>query len=111
MKQRPTMDFMETMQKDINPSMKSTLIDWLVEVAKEYKLVPDMLYLTVAYIYQFLSLNTILQQQLQLLGVSSMLIATKYKEICAPQVDDLGYNTDNTYRREEIRWRVCKWLP
>lgn len=93
---------MEAMQKDITPSMRGILIDWLVEVAEEYKLVPDTLYLTVAYIDRFLSCNTVTRQRLQLLGVSCMLIASKYEEICAPQVEEFCYITDNTYRREEV---------
>lgn len=39
--------------------MRGVLIDWLVEVAKEYKLVSDILYLTVSYIDQFLSSNVV----------------------------------------------------
>lgn len=31
-KKRPSLDFMERVQKDINPSMRAILIDWLVEV-------------------------------------------------------------------------------
>lgn len=93
---------METMQKDISPAMRGILIDWLVEVAEEYKVMPDTLYLTVAYIDRFLSCNTVSRQQLQLLGVSCMLIASKYEEICAPQVEEFCYITDNTYRREEV---------
>lgn len=49
-KKRPSTDFMDRVQKDINPSMRAILIDWLVEVAEEYRLVPDTLYLTVNYI-------------------------------------------------------------
>lgn len=101
-KRRPTTNFMETMQKDISPAMRGILIDWLVEVAEEYKVMPDTLYLTVTYIDRFLSCNTVSRQQLQLLGVSCMLIASKYEEICAPQVEEFCYITDNTYRREEV---------
>lgn len=101
-KRRPATNFMEVMQRDISPSMRGILIDWLVEVAEEYKLLPDTLYLTVAYIDRFLSCNTVTRQRLQLLGVSSMLIAAKYEEICAPQVEEFCYITDNTYRREEV---------
>jgi len=93
---------METMQKDITTAMRGILIDWLVEVAEEYKVMPDTLYLTVSYIDRFLSSNTVSRQQLQLLGVSCMLIASKYEEICAPQVEEFCYITDNTYRREEV---------
>jgi len=101
-KRRPTTNFMEVMQQDINPSMRGILIDWLVEVAEEYKLVPDTLYLTVSYIDRFLSCNVVTRQRLQLLGVSCMLIAAKYEEICAPQVEEFCYITDNTYGREEV---------
>lgn len=101
-KRRPMANFMDSMQQDINPTMRGILIDWLVEVAEEYKLVPDTLYLTVSYIDRFLSSNVVTRQRLQLLGVSCMLIAAKYEEICAPQVEEFCYITDNTYCREEV---------
>ncbi|CAJ2667714.1 unnamed protein product [Trifolium pratense] len=101
-KKRPSTDFMEKIQKDINPSMRAILIDWLVEVAEEYRLVPDTLYLTVNYIDRYLSGNPMNRQQLQLLGVASMMIASKYEEICAPQVEEFCYITDNTYFKEEV---------
>ncbi|XP_009399851.2 cyclin-A1-4-like isoform X1 [Musa acuminata AAA Group] len=101
-KKRPSTNFMETIQKDINASMRSILIDWLVEVAEEYRLVPDTLYLTVNYIDRYLSGNEINRQRLQLLGVACMLIAAKYEEICAPQVEEFCYITDNTYFKDEV---------
>ncbi|XP_027339521.1 cyclin-A1-1-like [Abrus precatorius] len=101
-KKRPSTDFMESVQKDINPSMRAILIDWLVEVAEEYRLVPDTLYLTVNYIDRYLSGNVMNRQKLQLLGVASMMIASKYEEICAPQVEEFCYITDNTYFKEEV---------
>ncbi|KAK7410617.1 hypothetical protein VNO78_01553 [Psophocarpus tetragonolobus] len=101
-KKRPSTDFMEKIQKDINPSMRAILIDWLVEVAEEYRLVPDTLYLTINYIDRYLSGNVMNRQRLQLLGVASMMIASKYEEICAPQVEEFCYITDNTYFKEEV---------
>ncbi|BAT82102.1 hypothetical protein VIGAN_03205900 [Vigna angularis var. angularis] len=101
-KKRPSIDFMERIQNDINVSMRAILIDWLVEVAEEYRLVPDTLYLTVNYIDRYLSGNAMNRQRLQLLGVSCMMIASKYEEICAPEVEDFCYITDNTYLKEEL---------
>jgi cyclin-A len=75
-KRRPLPDYLEEVQKDVSANMRGILIDWLVEVAEEYKLFPDTLYLTVSYIDRFLSMNPISRQRLQLLGVSSMLIAS-----------------------------------
>ncbi|KAJ7959165.1 Cyclin [Quillaja saponaria] len=101
-KKRPSLDFMETIQKDISASMRAILIDWLVEVAEEYRLVPDTLYLTVNYIDRYLSGNVMNRQRLQLLGVACMMIASKYEEICAPQVEEFCYITDNSYFKEEV---------
>jgi cyclin A len=68
--------YIENVQLDITSNMRGTLFDWLVEVADEYKLLPETLHLSVSYIDRFLSLNTLSRKKLQLLGVSSMLIAS-----------------------------------
>ncbi|KAG5229096.1 cyclin family protein [Salix suchowensis] len=94
--------FMETVQRDITQSMRGILIDWLVEVSEEYKLVPDTLYLTVYLIDRFLSQNYIERQKLQLLGITCMLIASKYEEICSPRVEEFCFITDNTYTSFEV---------
>ncbi|KAE8726253.1 Cyclin-A2-1 [Hibiscus syriacus] len=99
---RISTNYMEQVQRDITPSMRGILIDWLVEVSEEYKLVPDTLYLTVSLIDRFLSHNFIEKQRLQLLGVTCMLIASKYEEICAPRVEEFCFITDNTYTRGEV---------
>ncbi|XP_042474682.1 cyclin-A1-4-like isoform X2 [Zingiber officinale] len=101
-KKRPSMDFMEVVQTDIKANMRSILVNWLVEVAEEYQFEPDTLYLTVNYIDRYLSVNDINRQRLQLLGVACMLIASKYVEICAPQVEEFCYLTDNTYFKDEV---------
>ncbi|XP_022867393.1 cyclin-A1-4-like [Olea europaea var. sylvestris] len=101
-KKRPATDFMERVQRDINPSMRAILIDWLVEVSEEYRLIPDTLYMTVNYIDRYLSGNVMERQKLQLLGVACMMIASKYEEICAPQVEEFCYITDNTYFKDEV---------
>lgn len=67
---------MEKVQKDVTISMREILVDWLVEVAEEYRLVSDTLFLTVSYIDRFLSYRCLSRNKLQLLGVCSMLIAS-----------------------------------
>ncbi|XP_072956235.1 cyclin-A3-1-like isoform X1 [Typha angustifolia] len=99
---RPLDNYIETVQSDVTANMRGILVDWLVEVAEEYKLVSDTLYLTVSYIDRFLSFNSLNRQKLQLLGVSSMLIASKYEEISPPHVEDFCYITDNTYTKQEV---------
>ncbi|KAJ1626318.1 cyclin-like protein [Pavlovales sp. CCMP2436] len=89
-------------QRDINSTMRGILIDWLVEVAEEYRLVPETLYLAVNYIDRFLQWVPVNRGKLQLVGVTCMLIASKYEEVNPPAVDEFVYISDNTYTREEI---------
>ena len=82
--------------------MRGILIDWLVEVAEEYKLEAETLHLSVNYIDRFLAHVPVARSKLQLVGVTCMLIASKYEEIHPPAVDEFVYISDNTYKREEI---------
>ncbi|KAM6585852.1 hypothetical protein CsatB_012854 [Cannabis sativa] len=100
--QRPCSNFMDTTQQDITRCMRGILVDWLVEVSVEYKLEPDTLYLTVYLIDRYLSENYIERQRLQLIGITCMLISSKYEEVCAPRIEDFCFITDNTYTREEV---------
>jgi len=99
---RPMVDYIEKVQKLFTPTMRGSLVDWLVEVGEEYKLLPDTLHLSVSYIGSFLSVNPVTKSRLQLLGVSSMLIASKYEEIDPPCVDDFCSITDHTYDKAEV---------
>ncbi|WCJ33298.1 CYCLIN A3 4 [Euphorbia peplus] len=101
-KKRPLPNYIETVQKDVSANMRGILVDWLVEVAEEYKLISDTLHMTISYVDRFLSLNVLNRHKLQLLGVSSMLIASKYEEINPPKVEDFCYITDNSFTKEEV---------
>ena len=73
---RPLPNYMEKVQKDVSADMRELLVDWMVEISEEYKLVSDTIYLTVSYVDSFLSSFTISRNKLQLVGVSCMLIAS-----------------------------------
>ena len=36
--------YLERVQTDVNATMRGILVDWLIEVAEEYKLTPDTLF-------------------------------------------------------------------
>jgi len=82
--------------------MREILTDWLIEVHLKFKLLPETLYLTVNLIDRYLSMTSIYRNKLQLVGVTAMLIASKYEEIYPPIVSDFVYITDNAYTRDEI---------
>ncbi|XP_076312875.1 G2/mitotic-specific cyclin-A-like [Tachypleus tridentatus] len=89
-------------QPDITHGMRSILVDWLVEVAEEYKLHTETLYLAVSYIDRFLSCMSVLRSKLQLVGTASMFIAAKYEEIYPPDVGEFVYITDDTYTKKQV---------
>ena len=93
--------FMEK-QADVNEKMRAILIDWLVEVHLKFKLMVETLYLTVNLIDRFLEKEPIKRNQLQLVGVTAMFIASKYEEIYAPECRDFVYISDKAYTREQI---------
>lgn len=78
-------DYMCT-QPDINTKMRSILVDWLIEVHHKFELMPETLYLTINIVDRFLSMKVVSRRELQLVGISSMLLASKYEEIWSPEV-------------------------
>eukprot|EP00879_Flechtneria_rotunda_P008862 GHRR01009282.1.p1 GENE.GHRR01009282.1~~GHRR01009282.1.p1 ORF type:complete len:390 (+),score=110.06 GHRR01009282.1:116-1285(+) len=94
-------DYMQS-QVEINDKMRGILVDWLVEVHLKFKLMPETLYLTCNIIDRYLSARNVSRKRLQLVGVTAMLIASKYEEIWAPEVNDFVYISDKAYSREDI---------
>ena len=90
------------LQQDINEKMRAILIDWLVEVHLKFKLMPETLHLTVNVIDRFLAKKQVTRKNLQLVGVTAMLVASKYEEIWAPEVRDFVYISDKAYSRDQI---------
>ncbi|CAK9858325.1 unnamed protein product [Sphagnum jensenii] len=94
-------DYM-TRQADINEKMRAILIDWLIEVHLKFKLMMETLYLTTNLIDRYLSVQSVSRKNLQLVGVTALLLAAKYEEIWAPEVHDFIFISDNAYSREQI---------
>ena len=93
--------FMED-QQFINERMRSILVDWLVEVHLKFKLVPETLYLTVNIIDRYIAKTEVSRPKLQLVGVTALLIASKYEEIYPPELRDLVYICDRAYSKLEV---------
>ena len=100
---RPSTAYMETLQRDIQPNMRAILMDWVVEVAAEYKLVSDTLFLAASFVDRYLSCRAIDRTQLQLVGVAALFLAAKYEEIYPPQLNDFVFVAASTYTREQVR--------
>ena len=98
---QPKVKYMEG-QQFITERMRSILIDWIIEVHFQFKLKVESLFLTVNLIDRFLEKVQVTKENLQLVGVSAMLIACKYEEIWPPLIKDYIHISDNAYDKQQI---------
>ena len=100
-KMLPNAHYMDN-QHEIQWSMRSVLMDWLVQVHLRFNLLPETLFLTVNYIDRFLSCKVVSLGKLQLVGATAIFIAAKYEEINCPSVQEIVYMVDGGYSMDEI---------
>ena len=84
--------------------MRAILVDWLIEVADEFQLHPDTLYLAVSYTDRYLSVVSVPRSKLQLVGTTSLYLAAKLEEIHPPDIGEFAYITDDTYTKKQVMY-------
>lgn len=89
-------------QSELQWSMRSVLMDWLVQVHSRFCLLPETLFLTVNLIDRFLSVKVVSLGKLQLVGATALFVAAKYEEINCPSVQEIVYMVDSGYSADEI---------
>ena len=87
---------------EVKETSRAFLIEWIIDVHRKFRLASETLYLTVHLIDRFLSLQQIKKSQLHILGVTSLLIATKYEEIYPPELKDLLQVSENKFTKEQV---------
>lgn len=90
------------MPSEVKETSRAFLVEWIIDVHRKFRLSPETLYLTVFLIDNFLSLHRIKKSQLHILGVTAILIATKYEEIYPPELKDLIQVSENKFTRKEV---------
>ncbi|KAL1259851.1 hypothetical protein QQF64_010428 [Cirrhinus molitorella] len=103
----------------LQPKMRSILLDWLMEVSEVYTLHRETFYLAQDIFDRFmLTQKDIGKDQLQLIGITSLFIASKIEEIYPPKLQEFAYVTDGACNEEEIlakelvmlkalKWELC----
>jgi hypothetical protein len=82
--------------------MRSVLINWLLEIQHKLALSDRTLFMAVAIFDRYLAKKVITRQRLQLLGITSFFIASKFEDVNPPDINQLVYFCDDIYSREEI---------
>ncbi|PAV77820.1 hypothetical protein WR25_19960 [Diploscapter pachys] len=96
-------DNMYILSTQLQPKMRSILIDWIVQVQQRFSLLPDTLHLTVFLLDKFLSVaRDVTKTELQLVGTTCMFIASKFEEMYPPVLSDFEYMADNAFAKRDI---------
>lgn len=98
---RPDERYMER-QPHIHAGMRAILIDWLIDVHRQFKMRTETLYLAISFIDRYLSKSEVERCRLQLVGVAAMFIAAKFEEIHPPELKDFVYICASAYTKENV---------
>jgi hypothetical protein len=101
---------MAATQRHIDAAQRQVLVDWMVELADEFKLSQTTLFLSVSLLDRFLSLSCIPCGALQLAGITCMWVASKFEEVYPPTVREFVDMTDGTYSYQEALMMEQKLL-
>lgn len=82
----------------------------IVQVHHKFELLPETLFLAINLIDRFLSRQHVMRKYLQLVGITGMLLACKYEEVCVPLLDDFVYIADRAYSKEDVLKMVTNAL-
>ena len=80
--------------------MRKVLVDWLVEVHSNFKLLSETLFISINMMDRFIQAKKIERKNFQMVGVCCLFIASKYEEIYPPFLKDFRFITDNAYTME-----------
>nr|KAF6499360.1 cyclin B2 [Molossus molossus] len=72
-------------------------------VHSKFRLLQETLYMCIAIMDRFLQVQPVSRKKLQLVGITALLLASKYEEMFSPNIEDFVYITDNAYTSSHIR--------
>ena len=101
-------DYMNTFQPMIEPHMRKTVADWMLEIVHEQNSQPDVFCLAMNIMDRLLCQIQLHKDQFQLLAAVCVLIASKIREPCPILGKSLIVYTDYSITAEEMR--VKKFL-
>ncbi|KYB28107.1 G1/S-specific cyclin-D2 [Tribolium castaneum] len=103
----PHTNYFQNVQTDIEPFMRKVVATWMLEVCEEQMCEDQILPLAVNLMDRFLCVCPIRRQQLQLLGATCLLIASKVRSTNILPIDLLCAYTDYSVTSEMlVSWEL-----
>lgn len=110
----PNPNYMD-MQPELDHVKRGILVDWIIQVHKHFKLLPETLFLCVNLMDRFLSARPVSSPKFQLVGLSAFYVACKFEEMMSPTVEEMvylsggQYTTDELFRAERFMLKTLNW--
>ncbi|KAH0921644.1 hypothetical protein HID58_021662 [Brassica napus] len=98
----PALGYYLSTQTKVSPITRGILINWLIEVHSKFDLMHETLYLTMNLLDRYLSQVPVQKNEMQLIGLTALLLASKYEDYWHPRIKDLISISAETYTREQI---------
>jgi G2/mitotic-specific cyclin-B, other len=90
-------------RKILSTSMRATVVNWIVNVHKKFRLKQETLFLAVNIVDRFLATTQVAKDKLTLVAATSLLVASKFEDRWAPLLRDLVYVGSNSFTAKEVR--------
>jgi len=86
----------------VTEKMRNTLVDWIIQVQHYMQLCQESLYHAVAILDMVLHKRDVDPERLQLVGIASLLLASKLEEYYPANSDKLIHLTENAYTKVQL---------
>ena len=102
--------YLEKMETDIKDTSRAFLVEWIIDVQRKFRLLPETLFVAVQICDRYLSPVNCKKSELHLIGITSILISTKYEEIYPPEMHELLSVSENKFCKAELLEMEFKML-
>ncbi|KAL6058303.1 Cyclin, Nterminal domain containing protein [Balamuthia mandrillaris] len=98
---RPLPDYMKY-QTQLSSRMRGILVDWMVDVAFQFDFTSETMFLSVQLMDKFLSLKRVSREKMQLVGLTTLMLAAKFEELQVPYLKDFIWVSADAYTHNDI---------
>jgi len=100
------MDYMRG-QRELNPAMRTILVNWMHDICRHFGMSQDTWFLAVNMVDRFLAKKSVSKSRLPLVGTGALFVASKFEDVYGPTSEELSEMTDKVFEAEEILQMEC----
>ena len=105
MKNKLTSSYLKNVQNpaEVKDTSRAFLIEWLIDMNRKFRTLPETLYVSVYIVDRYLSLKPIIKSQLHILGIASQVLAARYEQFHEPVIKEyLEAGGENKFSQAQV---------